>query len=85
MRPEDWNAARTNFFPSLSATLNHILGVDLYCIAALQGDVQADQQWSEFRHAGSLAELVPRQRESDLRLNDLAALGWDDASIYGKG
>lgn len=160
LAPEDWDAPRTNFFPSLSATLNHILGVDLYYIAALHGDAQADRQWREYRDAGSLAELVPRQRESDLRLiafcddldaaackaevrmprgqgriqrdsaaavlmhlfnhqvhhrgqvhamlagtavkppqldefmmpseadlrlNDMAALGWDDAAIYGKG
>lgn len=68
LTPEDWDAPRVNFFPSLSATLNHILGVDLYYIAALQGDEQADRQWTAYRDAASLEELVPRQSESDLRL-----------------
>ncbi len=64
----DWDAPRTGFFPSLGATLNHILGVDLYYIAALHGDAQADRQWTLFQPATSLAELAPRQAASDERL-----------------
>ncbi len=68
LAPADWDAPRVSFFPSLGQTLNHLLGVDLYYIAALHGDAQADRQWTGYRDAASLAELVPRQRESDLRL-----------------
>ena len=31
----EFQAPRTGFFPSLAATLNHILAVDIYYIAAL--------------------------------------------------
>ena len=34
---EEFAAPRTGFFPSLRATLNHILDVDLYYIIALEG------------------------------------------------
>lgn len=70
LAPADWEAPRTNFFPSLGATLNHILAVDQYYIAALQGDAAADRLWAAFVPAASLAELAPRQRASDLRLID---------------
>lgn len=68
LAPEDWDAPRVSFFPSLSATLNHLLAVDRYYLAALEGDAQADRQWTAFQPARSLAELVPRQREVDERL-----------------
>jgi len=79
--PGDWQAPRTGFFPSLAATLNHILGVDLYYIAALQGDVHADRQWAQFQPAASLAELAPRQAASDERL--IAWLAAADAAALG--
>lgn len=37
LSPEEFAQARTGFFPSLRATLNHILQVDRYYIDALQG------------------------------------------------
>lgn len=68
LTPADWDAPRTNFFPSLGATLNHLLVVDLYYIAALQGDRAADRLWADFVPAATLAALMPRQAESDRRL-----------------
>ena len=38
LTPEEFAAPRTSFFPSLRATLNHILWVDLYYIDALHHD-----------------------------------------------
>lgn len=35
---DEFHAPRTSFFPSLAATLNHLLAVDLYYIGALHGD-----------------------------------------------
>ena len=43
---EEFAATRTSFFPSLRKTLNHILDVDLYYIAALEGR-DALQRYSE--------------------------------------
>ena len=37
LTPEEFAAPRVSFFPSLRLTLNHILDVDLYYLAALEG------------------------------------------------
>lgn len=65
---DELHAPRVSFFPSLMATLNHILAVDAYYIAALQGQVDADRLWHEFVPADHIPELAPRQRASDLAL-----------------
>jgi uncharacterized damage-inducible protein DinB len=76
----DFHAPRTGFFPSLAATLNHILAVDLYYIGVLRGDAGIDSDhWDRCVAAGTLAELAARQRASDARLvafcNGLDAAG----------
>lgn len=70
----EFHAPRVGFFPSLAATLNHILGVDLYYVAALEGDVAADRQWEIFVPAPTLAELAQRQADVDMRLMAVAPL-----------
>lgn len=62
------HAPRVSFFPSLIATLNHILNVDGYYIAALQGKADADRCWKDFVPADDLPELALRQRLSDAAL-----------------
>lgn len=37
LSPEEFRATRTSFFPSIQATLDHILVVDLYYLDALEG------------------------------------------------
>lgn len=64
----EFHAPRTNFFPSLAQTLNHLLAVDLYYIGALHGDAGLVRLYREFVPAATLAELAVRQRESDERL-----------------
>lgn len=64
----EFQAPRTGFFPSLAATLNHILEVDLYYVAALHGESAKASQRSEFRQHVALAPLVEAQSLSDLRL-----------------
>ena len=64
----DWLAPRVGFFPSLAATLNHILAVDGYYIGALWRDAGLVQRYEAFAACASLAELEPRQRASDERL-----------------
>jgi len=65
---EELHAKRTSFFPSLMATLNHILAVDGYYVAALAGDPDPQAAWTQFRPAIDLAPLAAAQRASDLRL-----------------
>jgi uncharacterized damage-inducible protein DinB len=65
---EELHAPRTSFFPSLALTLNHILAVDLYYIAALYGEADMEQQYRRSVPCETMAELAERQRASDERL-----------------
>lgn len=66
---EDFAARRTSFFPSLRATLNHILWVDTYYIDALERDPTVLSRYNDpppdYAEAGSLYDA---QRASDRRL-----------------
>ncbi|RTL40864.1 MAG: DUF664 domain-containing protein [Burkholderiales bacterium] len=70
---DEFHAQRTSFFPSLALTLNHLLNVDHYYIAALQGDAEMRHIWARYVPARSAGELSVRQDESDLRLIELCA------------
>ncbi|MFT3953566.1 MAG: DinB family protein [Piscinibacter sp.] len=70
----EFHAPRVSFFPSLAATLNHILAIDEYYIGALHGDAELPQKYRRFVPAATLPELVQRQRASDERL-----IAWCDA------
>jgi len=70
----EFHAPRVGFFPSLAATLNHILAVDLYYIGALHGDAGLVRVYRDFVPAPGLGELEARQRASDERL-----IAWCDA------
>jgi uncharacterized damage-inducible protein DinB len=65
---DELHAPRTGFFPSLMATLNHILAVDLYYVAALDGAADPQRAWHEFLAADDVAALAPRQAAVDQRL-----------------
>jgi uncharacterized damage-inducible protein DinB len=65
---QEFDAARTGFFPSLSLTLNHILAVDLYYIAALHRQAEMASIWEQFVPCRTLPELALRQAASDERL-----------------
>jgi len=64
----DFHAPRVSFFPSLAATLNHILAVDLYYIGALHGEPDLPARYDAFVACVSLPELAGRQCASDERL-----------------
>ncbi len=66
----EFHAPRTSFFPSLALTLNHLLAVDGYYLAALHGDPDMVKRWSAYVPAGTATELAVRQDESDLCLID---------------
>ena len=65
---DEFHAPRTSFFPSLAATLNHVLAIDIYYIDALEGAAGMAERYGAFVPADTLAELARRQRESDERL-----------------
>jgi uncharacterized damage-inducible protein DinB len=75
----DFHAARVSFFPSLAATLNHILAVDLYYVGVLCREPGLAAAYDAFVASPSLAGLVARQRACDERLIALCD-GLDDAS-----
>jgi uncharacterized damage-inducible protein DinB len=64
---DEFHAPRVSFFPSLAATLNHILSVDIYYIAALHGEPDMQAQWAAFKPCDTVAELVPVQARVDER------------------
>ena len=64
----EFHAPRTSFFPSLALTLNHVLNVDHYYIAALHGDAAMRHVWAGYVPAQTAAELAKRQDASDQRL-----------------
>ena len=66
----DYRAPRTSFFPSLAATLEHILAVDLYYIAALEGDAAMEQVWRDAPQGVALGALADAQARADQRLID---------------
>lgn len=64
----EFAAPRTGFFPSLAATLNHILTVDHFYIDAMEGGTLGPAAWaSEIPHP-TIATLHPAQRQLDRRL-----------------
>ena len=64
----EFAAARTGFFPSLQATLNHIYVIDLFYIDALEGGWLGPRAWANEVPYPSLSELKPAQSAMDKRL-----------------
>ena len=66
--PGELEASRTNFFPSLQSTLNHILYVDWYYVDALEGGSLGPAAWADDLPCPTLPELMPAQAAVDRRL-----------------
>jgi uncharacterized damage-inducible protein DinB len=64
----EFEAARTSFFPSIQATLNHILIVDQFYVDALEGGTLGPAAWANTVPCPTLAELHPAQTAVDRRL-----------------
>ena len=64
---EEYQALRTSFFPSLAKTLNHILAVDLYYLAALHGEADMERQWRDAPTCETVADLAFAQAAADER------------------
>ena len=68
---DEVHAPRSSFFPSLMATLNHILAVDQYYVGALLGQTdrrELREHWARFVPDDALDALAARQAASDERL-----------------
>ena len=75
LTPEDFSAQRTSFFPSIKATLNHILTVDWFYLEMLERSVaglpHAENPGRHFEPEEPFercADLAREQRASDRRL-----------------
>ena len=80
-----YRAQRTSFFPSLHATLVHILFVDIFYIDALAGlDRDATALWAEsdrVEREEGFAEVHAAQRASDQRLVQVTEALRGDAEL----
>jgi uncharacterized damage-inducible protein DinB len=63
----DYRATRVSFFPSIYLTLNHIYGVDLFYIDALEKAGRCAAIWQEVE-IDQLADLTAKQEQADRRL-----------------
>ena len=64
----DFVAPRTGFFPSLRATLNHILIIDHFYIDAMEGGRLGPAAWADREPCATLAALQAAQEAMDRRL-----------------
>ena len=64
----DFQAPRTGFFPSLRATLNHILIIDWFYIDAMEGGTLGPAAWADQEPCETAIMLRNAQREADRRL-----------------
>lgn len=65
---DDLHAPRVSFFPSLMATLQHILAVDVYYVAALYREADMAEQYQAVTTHDDLRTLAPAQAAVDQRL-----------------
>ena len=66
----EFEAPRTSFFPSIQATLNHILVIDRFYVDALEGGTLGPAAWANPIPCPTLSELRPAQAAVDRRLID---------------
>lgn len=64
----DFTAPRIGFFPSLKATLNHILVVDRFYVDAMEGGQLGPAAWADPEPCKNVNALQTAQAEVDARL-----------------
>jgi uncharacterized damage-inducible protein DinB len=62
---DEFKAPRVGFFPSIQATLNHILVIDLFYVDALEGGTLGPDAWADPIPCRTMAELKPAQATVD--------------------
>ena len=65
---EEFAATRTSFFPSLQATLNHLLVVDWFYVDGLEGGWLGPKAWADRVPFPTVADLHREQAAVDRRL-----------------
>lgn len=79
LSPEAFAAPRTGFFPSLAATLNHILVIDWFYVDALEGGMLGPKAWENQVPYPALADLTREQAAVDRRLITVCEALTDEA------
>lgn len=82
LAPGEFEETRTGFFPSLIATLNHILIIDWFYIDALEGGCMGPKAWENEVPFSDPTMLRTAQLASDQRLLTLC-LGLTEDSLAG--
>jgi uncharacterized damage-inducible protein DinB len=77
---EEFTARRAGFFPSLRATLNHILIVDHFYVDAMEGGALGPAAWADREPCGTVAELSRAQAKMDRRRLAIVS-GLDEESL----
>jgi uncharacterized damage-inducible protein DinB len=65
---DEFEAPRTGFFPSLKATLNHILIIDWFYVDGLEGGWLGPKAWANQLPFATVADLWREQASVDRRL-----------------
>ena len=68
LSPDEFTAKRTGFFPSLRATLNHILIIDHFYVDAMEGGTLGPAAWADQEPCATVAALKEAQAAVDRRL-----------------
>lgn len=64
----EFTAPRTGFFPSIRATLNHILVIDWFYVDAMEGGRLGPDAWADQEPCKDVASLKEAQGAADRRL-----------------
>jgi uncharacterized damage-inducible protein DinB len=78
----DFEAPRTAFFPSLKATLNHVLTVDWFYVDGLEGGSLGPKAWQDPMPCATVSDLQREQDAVDRRLIAVCAR-LTDAELSG--
>jgi uncharacterized damage-inducible protein DinB len=68
LSPEEFTARRAGFFPSLRATLNHILIIDHFYVDAMEGGTLGPAAWADREPCRTVSALNQAQANMDRRL-----------------
>lgn len=68
LQPGEFDAVRVSFFPSLKATLSHILTVDWFYVDALEGGTLGPKAWDPEEPFDAIGPLMAAQLAVDQRL-----------------
>jgi uncharacterized damage-inducible protein DinB len=79
---EEFEAQRTSFFPSLKATLNHILIIDWFYVDGLEGGWLGPKAFANPEPCATAADLKREQSAVDARLIAVCE-GLTEASLSG--